>query len=88
MHQSTICVVNLKITWASTGKEHMPDVTAQSGNLFIFEVEVADSITHKHAADQWKLFAKYANQHGAEFWAVLPNGSNSDARSKLNPLGI
>lgn len=78
----------MKITWAATGKGQIPDVTAQSGNLFIFEVEPADSISNTHTADQWKLFAEYANQHGAEFWVLLPNGSNSDARSRLNQLGI
>jgi hypothetical protein len=88
MHQSIICVVNLKITRATTGKEHILNVTAQSGNFIIFRVDIADFITHTHTWDQWKLFAKYANQYGAGFWVVFPNGSNSDARSKLNQPGI
>ena len=77
-----------KITWSATGKGHIPDVTAQNGNLLIFEVETADSISHTHTADQWKLFAAYADQHGAEFCVVVPNGFDSNARSRLNQLGI
>ena len=77
-----------KITWTATGKGHIPDVTAQSSNLLIFEVETADSISHAHTADQWKLFSAYANQHGAIFWVVIPKGFDSDARSRLNQLGI
>ncbi len=52
MHQSTICVVNLKITWGTTGKEHIPDVTAQSETLFLFEFETSDFISHIHTADR------------------------------------
>jgi len=77
-----------KITWTSTGKGHIPDVTAQNGKLLIFEVETSDSIPHTHTADQWKLFAAYANQHGAEFWVVIPNGFDPNARTRLNQLGI
>lgn len=78
----------MKIIWATTGKGQIPDVTAQSETLFLFEVETSDFMSHTHTADQWKLFVEYANQHGAEFWVLLLNGSNSDARSRLNPLGI
>jgi len=77
-----------KITWSATGKGHIPDLTAQNGKLLIFEVETSDSISHTHTADQWKLFATYANQHGADFWVVVPDGSDSVARSRLNQLGI
>ena len=44
MRQSTICVVNLKITWVTTGKKPMPDVISRNENLFNIEVQPDDSI--------------------------------------------
>jgi hypothetical protein len=77
-----------KITWTATGSGHIPDVTARNGHLYIFEVETDDSISHTHTEDQWKLFAAYANQHGAEFWVVVPGVSEVSARRRLNELNI
>jgi hypothetical protein len=77
-----------KITWEKTGQGHIPDVTARNGQLKLFEVETADSISHTHTADQWKLFDAFANQHGAEFWVVVPEGNESKANTRLAQLGI
>ena len=77
-----------KITWTETGRGHIPDVTAGNGQLNLFEVETADSISHTHTADQWKLFVAFAKQHGAEFWVVVPVGYESIANARLFQLGI
>ena len=78
----------VKITWKATGQGHIPDVTAGNGQLNLFEVETVDSINDQHTADQWKLFAAYANQHNAKFWVVVPNGLEAVAQSRVSQLGI
>lgn len=82
------CTLPNKITWTSNGKGHIPDVTAKNGQLFVFEVETADSINDLHTADQWELFSKYVSQHGGEFWVLVPAGSESDAQNRFNQLRI
>jgi len=77
-----------KIKWKSTGSGHIPDVIAKNGRLTILEVETDDSIFDQHTADQWKLFAVYAQERDAEFWVVVPTGSEPDARVRLTQLGI
>ena len=77
-----------KITWKSTSRGHIPDVTAQNGQLFLFEVETDDSIFDDHAEDQWKLFATYAREHGAKFWVIVPAGLEPSAQLRLTELGI
>ena len=76
------------ITWTETGRGHIPDVTANNGQLHVFEVETDDSIYDQHTEDQWNLFANFAQQHGARFWIVVPKGSESDAQLRLNQLGL
>ena len=77
-----------KITWKRTGRGHITDLSAQNGNLKIFEVETADSIWDSHTEDQWRLFSYFAAQHGAEFWVIVPTGYDSDANSRLVQLNI
>lgn len=77
-----------KITWKLTGKGHIPDVTGQSLQLNLFEVETSDSISHSHTADQWRLFAAYARGNRAVFWVVVPRASEAAARRRLNQLNI
>jgi len=76
------------IFWESSRQGHIPDVTAKNGNLYVFEVETADSINDNHTQDQWTLFSAFAKQHGATFWVVVPNGYESTAKSRLTQLGI
>ena len=77
-----------KIVWTSTNEGHIPDVTAM-GQLFnLFEVETDDTINIDHTADQWKLFSRYAEQHNAVFWVVVPGGSKLKAEQRIKQLGI
>ena len=82
------CVQPDKIIWKKSGLGHIPDLSAKNGNLKIFEVETVDSIRDSHTEDQWSLFSTFAEQHGAEFWVVVPNGHESDVNSRLNKLKI
>jgi hypothetical protein len=77
-----------KITWKKTGLGHIPDLSAQNGNLNIFEVETVDSISDSHTEDQWTLFSAFAKQNRAEFWVVVPSGHKADANSRLIQLNI
>ncbi|MBC8458922.1 MAG: hypothetical protein H8D67_13085 [Deltaproteobacteria bacterium] len=77
-----------KITWKLTGHGHIPDVTAQNGQFYLFEVETDDSIFNDHTENQWKLFATYAREHNAKFWVVVPAGSEASVQLRLNELGI
>ena len=76
------------IKWTQTGRGHIPDVTGWGSEFNLFEVETADSISDKHTADQWTLFATYAGQHGAIFWVVVPVGSAAAAKQRLKELGL
>lgn len=77
-----------KITWESNGQGHIPDVTAEGKESNLFEIETEDSIFDDHTADQWSLFAAYSQQHGKQFWVVVPHGSVKSAQSRLTQLGI
>ena len=77
-----------KITWTSTGKGHIPDVTGEDAEFNLFEVETADSIDEEHSEDQWKLFAAFAKQHNAVFWVVVPEGYTLAAQQRLKELKI
>jgi len=77
-----------KIVWESTGEGHIPDITAFSAELRIFEVETADSITDDHTADQWKLFASYAMANNALFYIVFPKGCAEAVQNRLDALQI
>ena len=77
-----------KITWKNTGLGHIPDLSAQNGNIKIFEVETVDSISDSHTEDQWTLFSAYAKKFGAEFWVVVPTGHKLDADLRLIQLNI
>ena len=76
------------ITWKSTGKGHIPDVTGEGAEFNLFEVETADSINDQHTEDQWTLFAAFAKQHESVFWVVVPKGSESAAQQRLKELKI
>lgn len=78
-----------RLYWESTGKGHIPDVTANwNGSSAIFEVETDDSIYDQHTEDQWNLFAANAQQHGKTFRVVVPKASEASAESRLAHLGI
>lgn len=77
-----------KIIWSSTGSGHIPDVTSWSGQLEIFEIETADSISDSHTQDQWRLFDAYAKQHGARFTVVIPKGNGYKARQQAAVIGV
>ncbi len=77
-----------KIIWKATGQGHIPDVETTNGKHCILEVETCDSISDSHTADQWKLFSRFANEHEAEFWVVVPMGYKYNASSRLTELGI
>jgi hypothetical protein len=77
------------ILWKTTGKGHIPDVTAKSnGTDSLFEIETEDSIFDQHTKDQWTLFAANAEQFGKVFYVVVPKGSENSAESRLGQLGI
>lgn len=77
------------VYWGSTGKGHIPDVTASwNGTSAIFEVETGDSVFDQHTEDQWRLFAANAAQYGKTFMVVVPKGSEASAKSRLAQLGI
>lgn len=77
-----------KVTWKQTDQRHIPDVTGWGSEFNLFEVETADSISDRHTADQWTLFATYRAQHGAVFWVVVPAGSAAAAHQRLEELGL
>ncbi|HEC99706.1 MAG TPA: hypothetical protein ENN18_04920 [Proteobacteria bacterium] len=77
------------IYWESTGKGHIPDMTASwNGTGAIFEAETGDSVFDQHTEDQWRLFAANAAQYGKTFMVVIPKGSEASAKSRLAQLGI
>lgn len=78
-----------KITWESTGKGHIPDISAISNSsIFIFEVETDDSIDDEHTKDQWKLFSAHAKNIKGEFWVVVPKSSTLKAEKRLDSLKL
>ena len=77
-----------KIVWESTGEGHIPDITAYSSQLKIFEVETMDSIRDEHTENQWKLFASYAKTNNALFYIVFPKGAADQVQSRLKELNI
>ena len=77
-----------EITLKRTSKGHIPDLTAQSEQFNLFEVETSDSIFDQHTKGQWKLFADYARDHQAIFWVVVPSGAKRAAEQRLNELNI
>lgn len=77
-----------KVTWTSTGKGHIPDVTIGGPQFSLFEIETDDSINDTHTADQWKLFATHAQNNNAKFWIVVPTGLENTAEQRCEGLGI
>lgn len=77
-----------KITWKNTGQGHIPDVTGDNDGQNLFEVETDDTINIDHTADQWRLFAAYADQHQAKFWVVVPQGSRPKTEARLRQLNL
>lgn len=77
------------VYWGSTGKGHIPDVTASwNGTSAIFEVETGDSVFDQHTEDQWRLFAAFVARYGKTFVVVVPKGSEPSAKLRLGQLGI
>ncbi|HWI40632.1 MAG TPA: hypothetical protein VNX25_04010 [Verrucomicrobiae bacterium] len=81
------------ISWSSTGLspvgEIVPDVTgARNGLPAVFEVETGDSIFHRHTAEEWTLFSKYAEKTRARFTVVVPMGSRQAAERRLKDLRL
>lgn len=77
------------ITWQATGRGHIPDATSvRDKEFFLFEVETIDSINDQHTDDQWNIFATFARQHGANFWVVVPSGSQTAVNRRLALLGL
>lgn len=74
-----------EINWTGNSEGHIPDITTNSK---IFEIETADSISDDHTADQWALFAAYAEQTKKEFWVVVPMGNLTKAEERLKGLRI
>ena len=77
-----------KIIWESTGKGHVPDVTAEKGKEVIVEVETDDSINDQHTEDQWKLFSACSKKYDADFIVVVPEGSKTKAMVHMEELDI
>lgn len=77
-----------KVIWQSTGEGCYPDVTGQKSGLRIFEIETADSINDAHTADQWKLFASYADVNNAMFYVVFPKGALGKVKDRLKELAL
>ena len=78
------------LKWKGETSGHIPDVTTEENKKFsiIIEVETDDSINDQHTADQWKLFAAYANRDKAKFMIVVPNGSENKAENRKSTLGV
>ena len=74
-----------KIVWEKSNSGHIPDATASG---VIVEVETADSINDAHTADQWTLFATYADQHDETFVVVVPEGSKAASQRRLRELDV
>lgn len=77
-----------KIIWEKKGEGYVPDVTGYSTEMRIFEAETSDSITDEHTADQWKLFASYAETNKAMFFIVFPKGCADMVEARLKELKI
>jgi len=67
---------------------HIPDVTAMGIQMVLFEVETVETIDDPHTADEWKSFAQYAHDNGAEFWVVVPKASIENARDRMARLRL
>ena len=74
-----------KIVWKRPNDGHIRDVTAHG---IIVEVETADSIGNAHTAEQWRLFAAYAEQHDQASVVVVPTGSKAATKRRLRELGV
>ena len=77
-----------KIVWQSSGEGDLPDVTGVKNGFKVFEVESKDSITDEHTAEQWKLFASYAENNEVIFYVVFPKGSINEVKNRLKELNI
>lgn len=67
---------------------HIPDITAEGSQAsLIVEVETADSIGTTHTQDQWKLFDAFAQQHGKDFWVIVP-AAKPQAAIEINQMGF
>ena len=76
------------ITWKTTKKGHIPDVTSTKNQNYIFEVETDDSIDDSHTEDQWTLFSANAKKYSKKFIVVVPKGSDQKAWRRARDLGI
>lgn len=78
------------LKWKGETSGHIPDVTTEENKKFsiIVEVETDDSINDQHTADQWKLFAAYANRDKAKFMIIVPKGSENKAENRKSTLGV
>ncbi|MBI5446013.1 MAG: hypothetical protein HY900_32970 [Deltaproteobacteria bacterium] len=77
-----------RVEGAPEDETYVPDVTGDSREHNVFEVETADTIYDEHTADQWKNFADYARERHGRFWVVVPKGAADDARWRLDRLHV
>ncbi len=77
-----------KIIWQSTSEGSFPDVTGIKDGLRIFEVETPDSINDEHTAEQWKLFASYAETNNVLFYIVFQTKSLDKVKKRMAELHI
>lgn len=75
--------------WKGQKDGHIPDITSVRGDeSFIFEIETADSISHSHTEDQWKLFSASASLNSKSFVIVIPKDSKKEAENRAQELNL
>jgi len=78
------------IYWESTGKGHVPDLTAKylNGRGVVFEVETQYTIGIEHTREQCRLFSAFARRFNQWFVLVVPTDQQVRAAMQLRAWGI
>ncbi len=76
------------ITLPGEKEGETPDATAMASQLWIYEIETADSVDDEHTERQWTLFAKFAEENDAIFHIAVPPMAQGDVKRRLKELSL
>lgn len=77
-----------ELIWEGEEEGFVPDISGINEELYLIEVETADSIRDEHTAQQWSMFAEAARQKEGRFVVAVPKGSGTEAMERLRELGL
>jgi hypothetical protein len=70
------------------GTIYIPDVTAQSDLLNIFEIETPYSLNSKKTEGKWCALANHIRKKKGKFWIVVPADLREETLEKIRMLDI